>query len=208
MTGLVEQLQADALDQSVSVATLLRKVKVAAFKLQLSDTVEWADKELKGYSEDVPPYRMLRGRCMALDPYRGWTVVGGDPELIEALSQRAVGQPISALEEMCRDDAGEIIITLSPKVVHQIVKGNPGCHDVALHITEADLVAVVDHVRNLVLDWAIDLARAGIKGEGLSFSTTERQLATASHLNINIEGPNARLNLGSVDASTNTIHGD
>jgi hypothetical protein len=98
MAGLVEQLQADALDQSISVSTLLRKVKVAAVKLRLPQTVDWADHELNGYTETFPPYRLMRGRCMGFSPYHGWSVVGGKAEIVEALSQRAVGEPISSLE--------------------------------------------------------------------------------------------------------------
>jgi hypothetical protein len=204
MAGLVEQLQADALDASVSVSTLLRKVKVAAVKLRLPDTVEWADSELKGYREEVPAYRLIRGRPKGLSPYHGWSVVGGTAKVIDALSQRAVGQPVSALEHLIEgDDDGDLIVTLPPSVVNGITSTNPGCHDVALFISRADVVAVVDHVRNLVLDWALDLEKAGIMGEGLTFSASERERAAATSMNINIDGANARLNIGSIDHSNN-----
>lgn len=207
MSGLVEQLQADALDQSVPVSTLLRKVKVAAVKLQLSDTVDWADSELKGYDEQVPAYRVMSGRCMGLDAYRGWSVVGGDPKVVETLSMAPVGQPISGLEEICVGE-GALIIPLPRAIVQGIIDENPRCRDVAVHVTRAEVVTVVDHVRNLVLDWALDLERAGIKGEGLTFSTTEQKAAATAHLNIQIDGPNARLNVGSVDMSANTIENE
>jgi len=208
MAGLVEQLQADALDQSVDVSTLLRKVKVAAVKLQLSDTVEWADSELKGYDGEVPAYRVLSGRCMGLDAYHGWTVIGGDAAVVEALSTCPVGQPISGLEDVARSNGGTPMIPLPRMIVNDIIAGNPRCRDVALHVTRAEVIAVLDHVRNLVLDWALDLERAGIKGDGLAFTPSERELASTSHLNINIEGANARLNIGSADYSTNTTNGD
>ena len=203
MTGLVQQLQADALDQSVSVSTLLRKVKVSAVKLGLSDTVEWADQELKGYKEEVPSYRMVRGRCMGLNPYHGWSVVGGDPKIVEALSQRALGQAISSLEELTTGDKDQLMVTLPPKTVNGITSSNPGCQDVAIFISQADVLAIVDHVRNLVLDWALNLEKAGIMGDGLSFTAVEQRRAEAIAMNIKIDGPNARLNIGSIDHSHN-----
>lgn len=203
MTGLVEQLQADALNEAVSVSTLLRKVKVAAVKLQLSDTVEWADNELNGYDEKVPPYRVMGGRCMGLDAWGRWKLVGGDPKIVDLLSHSPIGQPISGLEEICSHEGGDLIVPVPRTIAQGIIDANPGCCDVALHVTRAEVISVVDHVRNLVLDWALDLERAGIKGEGLSFSPSEQKTAAASHLNIKIEGANARLNVNSVDVSSN-----
>lgn len=204
MTGLVEQLQAEALNPSVSVSTLLRKVKVAAVKLRLEDTVEWADKELKGYTESVPPYRIARGRCMGFNPYHGWSVVGGDAKVVDALSQRAIGQAISSLEELVTGEKDQLMISLPAKTANSIKSNNPACHDVALFISQADLTAMIDHVRNLVLDWALDLEKAGIMGEGLSFTPLEQQKAASTSMNIKIDGPNARLNIGSIDHSSNS----
>jgi hypothetical protein len=203
--GLVGQLQADALDQSVSVCTLLRKVKVAAVKLGLSDTVEWADNELKGYTENVPAYRMIRGRCKAFDPYQGWSVVGGKADVIEALSKRALGQSISSLEEVISSDKDDLMITIAPAIAESIISSNPGCRDVALFLSRGSIVSIIDHVRNMVLDWALDLEKAGIKGEGLTFSTTEQRRAEATPMNIQIDGANARLNIGSINHSSNAV---
>ena len=59
MTSLVEELQRDALDSSVSVLDLLRKALVVATKLNIDEFKEWIELELKGYSgqETVPDYR-------------------------------------------------------------------------------------------------------------------------------------------------------
>ena len=205
MEGLVAQLQAEALDQSISVCNLLRKVKVAAVKLGLSDTVEWADSELRGYTKDVPTYRMVTGQCKAFDPYRGWTVVSGKAEIIAALSQRAIGQAISSLEDVVSGGSDNLSITVAPSIAEGIISSNPGCQDVALFLSRGSIVAIVDHVRNMVLDWALDLERAGIRGEGLAFSATEQKRAEAAPLNIQIDGANARLNFGSIDNSTNAV---
>ena len=107
MPGLVEQLQAQALDMSVGVSTLLRKVKVAAVKLKLADTVHWADAELNGYTDPVPPYRMIVGRSMARDHYIGWHAIVGPPELGKSWRAGNELRPDVAYDVPARDRAAE-----------------------------------------------------------------------------------------------------
>ena len=54
-SGLIEEIQREALDASVSVGGLLRKVKLAAAKLRLAKVEQWVDSELKGYGERIAP---------------------------------------------------------------------------------------------------------------------------------------------------------
>jgi hypothetical protein len=66
--GLIAEIQRDALDQSAQVVSLLRKVKLAAAKLQLPSLEEWVECELKGYECDgdqprVSPARQRRFQC-------------------------------------------------------------------------------------------------------------------------------------------------
>jgi hypothetical protein len=72
MTSIVEQIQHDALDHNVPVSTLLRRVKLAATKLGLGAVEDWVEQELKGYRTHAPDYRVVAGRPMARNPYRGW----------------------------------------------------------------------------------------------------------------------------------------
>lgn len=51
MTGLIHEIQADALDQTIPVSTLLRKVKVAAAKLNIATDMKWVERELNGYRD-------------------------------------------------------------------------------------------------------------------------------------------------------------
>ena len=48
MASIVEELQALACDSAVPIADLLRRVKVAATKLDLSGTVAWVDSDMVG----------------------------------------------------------------------------------------------------------------------------------------------------------------
>lgn len=201
MSGLVEQLQADSLDQSVLVSTLLRKVKVAAVKLQLSDTVTWADNELKGYSDGVPPYRTVVGRSMARDHFGRWLPLGGAEQVLDVLRSRPMGQAISSLEDLKGAAGDSLMMPYSPRLLKALDLEE---FEAAHFISRSSVVAIIDHVRNLVLDWALDLERAGIMGEGVTFSSSERMVAASSHINIHVDGPNARLNIASQDSSVNS----
>ena len=72
---LVLQIQKYCLDDNTPLVNILRKAKLVATKLELEDWLEWINKELDGYTcntEDLPPYRIIKGTPKALHPYRGW----------------------------------------------------------------------------------------------------------------------------------------
>jgi len=66
-TSLIDELQLDASDGSVSVSDLLRKALVVAAKLGVSDIPEWINKELSGYhdGDTLPSYRIVHGAIKA-----------------------------------------------------------------------------------------------------------------------------------------------
>ena len=57
--SLLRDIQDGATEDSVSLATLLRKLKLLASRLGVKEIAEWANRELQGYSdgENLPPYR-------------------------------------------------------------------------------------------------------------------------------------------------------
>jgi hypothetical protein len=219
--SLVEQLQADALDASIKVSMLLRRVKLIAAKLDLSETAQWADAELDGYRDDlddakVPPYRQVTGQVKAFSPYHGWQSPAGDSEIIDMLCKRVIGDPISALEDLLeRESDGKLVMLIANNVKHGVLKSNYGWTDMHTEIPRSAIVGVIDRVRNMVLNWAIELEQKGISGSGVTFDSGERQRAAAAHINIqnfqgslntgNIEGTGNRINVGSADSSNSVI---
>jgi hypothetical protein len=189
MAGLVEELQREALDPKIPVSALLRKVKLVAVKLQLPEAVDWADAELKGYDGNPPDYRVVGGQIKSFHPYYGWRTMGGDPHMVEILSSRPVRDSISSLEALvdksARGDGGSITISLPQELINSINEANGvGYHDIALHIGDNAFVAIIDRVRNIVFDWALDLEKAGITGEGISFTMAEKEKATSANITI------------------------
>ncbi|WP_152522535.1 AbiTii domain-containing protein [Sphingobium ummariense] len=206
MAGLVEDIQAQSLDNGVSTTDLLRKVKLAAVKLQLSDAVEWVDAELKGYqSQDaVPDYRRTLGQVKAHNPIRGPMDVGGDPEMLRKIATQIITEPISQVEKLAGDGTGEVIGKLHEELIFNINKYNGGPHmDYYVHISSTVFYNICQQVRNLVLDWAIGLEKAGILGEGISFTVEEKRKAAENAQNINIENFTGHLHSGNITGHQN-----
>jgi hypothetical protein len=185
VASIIEQIQRDALDDTVSVSALLRRVKLAAAKLGLGGVEDWVEQELNGYSSSVPDYRVLHGRPMALNPYRGPLPIGG---FVEHLSKRGNGQSVAEIESMLAADTAR---SFQLRYSDQICKKLDETNDVTggnyyLEITRSQLAGVLDRVRNLVLDWAIRMDTAGVHGTEFSFDAKEKQRAQDVGHTINI----------------------
>lgn len=190
MAGLVEEIQRDALNPSVAVSTMLRKVKVAAAKLKLAKVEGWVEHELNGYGKaEVPEYRQLRGRPQALDPYRGWIPIMLDSDRQnDLLANVALKQSITSLEDLVvRSTAGFVEMPLPAGVIRALNAGTGAeIGRMSNHLSVTQVQSVVDAVRNQVLDWAIELERAGISGSGFSFNEEEKSRARAGSITYNI----------------------
>ncbi|RRN75989.1 hypothetical protein [Agrobacterium deltaense] len=183
MPGLVEEIQRDALDDQVPVSTLLRKAKLAAAKLQLPAVEEWVNHELNGYGQHpVPPYRQIRGVPKAFNPYNGWIPIMGVPKLMEAVSKANNGQGIAAIEDLLKDSENDTFHQpLSPQMIHALNKNaDIAFGEMANFVGRGVLVGIIDKVRNMVLDWAIELEKSGVKGEGMSFKQEEKIAAQSN----------------------------
>lgn len=217
MAGLVEEIQAKVLDKSVSTTELLRMVKLAASKLQLNDAIEWVDHELKGYPtrENLPDYRRTAGELKAHNPLRGPIPVNGDPEMIRKISEQDINEPISKIEALCGDGTGQLMSKVNGELTNAILKGTGGIYmDLYVHMSAAVFVDIQQQVRNLILDWAVSLEQAGVRGEGMSFSMEEKKAAEAApsiihNYGVIHNGDNSgnqnRTMVGSTDNSTNSL---
>ncbi|OJV31635.1 MAG: hypothetical protein BGO24_05525 [Sphingomonas sp. 67-36] len=218
VNGLVDQLQSDALDQGSSVSALLRKVKVAAVKLALGDALEWVQRELDGYKDkdDLPDYRTTRGNPVGWNPYHGWQpMLFADERISDMITQVSLFEPVGSFEAILKESSsGTLLKPLPAGLVAQM--NNMFGWDIpkaALEFPRGSIVNVVEQVRNLVLDWSLELARAGINGEGMAFTMEERKRAAGSQIHIgqlngsfstgDAIGANARVNIGSNDHSIN-----
>lgn len=177
--GLVEEMQKAAIDPSAAVSTLLRQVKLAAVKLKLDSVEAWVEAELNGYSKgsDLPAYRKVGGSAMVQTFYGGWQPLILSKET-EFLRTASITESVASIESMLAKKDSTAIKPYSAELVAKLSKVNDqqimqaGCL-----IQRSSFVAILDLVRNLVLDWAINLERAGVTGNGISFTAREQEQA-------------------------------
>lgn len=190
MTPIVEQLQRDALDRDVLVSDLLRKAKVVAVKLGLDGAVEWVELELAGYpdQDSIPEYRELHGQPKGFNPYQGWLPIlfTGDDETQAMISTHKLANSISELEHLATGE-GQLQVPFGPgqiEILAKTLKIEP--IEMAVFFGKSKIVGILDAVRNRVLDWALELEKAGILGDGLSFSLKEKAAANNPSVTYNI----------------------
>lgn len=183
---IILKLQADALDQDIPVATLLRTAKIIATKLNLTDALVWIDRELDGYMDipiaELPKYRRLTGQPKGFNPYHGWqTIQYEDADTARFYAQAPIGQALGSIEEGLRtkkDRKGLFTFPYPPEIKAQIFKSLNHLNDVANFIDHHQLWGIVDAVRNLILNWTLELEKAGVVGENMTFTADEKREAS------------------------------
>jgi hypothetical protein len=205
MPGLIEEIQRDAFDQKIPVSALLRKVKAAASKLNLPPTQKWVEQELNGYKEAPPEYRELYGKPKAFNPYNGWIpIIFDDQRMNESLAACSVRQSIASIEALLeQNETSHVNFPMPPGMILELNKMlDVRFGTMAVHLSTSQIHGLLDAVRNLVLEWALKLERAGISGEGMSFNKDEKQLASAASTTFNIGTIGSMVgNLGSQNSS-------
>lgn len=207
--SLFHDIQASVLEEDKSLAAVLLKLKLLASHLESEPLAAWVRQELEGYETDeVPPYRI------ANVAYRG-TFSGSfgsslknapiPPALInevagEHFTRYKMKDSISAISALAtetrRIDGGNLPILLQGKIHPDYV-----CNEVFGIISDADLVRILDTVRNRVLDFTIEIEKqhpdirevnlvgAASKSEGAVTANANKlvqQIIFANHLTNNV----------------------
>jgi hypothetical protein len=178
--GLVEQLQSDAMDDSVSITVLLRKAKATAIKLKQTELAGWIEHEMSGYPDgaELPEYRKLFASLKFLNPMRGWCpVVGGDFEF-------GFGGSMAEISSLLSSDSDTFMAPVPFEIVQGISRNIGFNVDVKRQISRSSVAAIVEAVRNAIHDWALRLEQAGIHGEGISFTPRDAEKAQSVIVNI------------------------
>lgn len=192
MQPLVLQLQAECLDSHVSILEVLRKALVVARKLSLSEAQVWIEKELNGYKsgDEAPPYRLLTGQIRSWNPYHGWIpMVFEDHREAEYMSKCFVGQPIGELEDLLNHGTGTLHFPFDPRTEANLMRGMDVPLQTTRHLSRSSVSGIIDAVRNMILEWCLQLEKDGILGEGLAFSAKEKEAAAQSNYTINYNAP-------------------
>jgi fructose-specific phosphotransferase system component IIB len=190
MSGLIIEIQKACLDETVPVESLLRRVKLAATKLKLGDLESWVDSELNGYSGELPPHRILHGQPAGWNPFHGWVPVQiNDTKTADLLSTARIAQGIGGLRDLIANGSGGLYhFPLPDEFVIEMNKiMSVSTARMVVQIPRGGIVGILNFVRNKVLDWAIEMERNGVLGEGLSFDDQEVESAKTVMTTFNIE---------------------
>lgn len=178
MEGIVFELEREALDENVSVESLLRKAYLVARKLKLFDFEEWINNEQNGYHGEVPDYRMIKGTYKAWNPYRGWMPVILTPEMGKFMSCIPLQQSVSSLWDTYISHKNDIKFTLSAEINDLLNKSTDGFEtQFVFNTSGSEIYRILSTVRNKILDWALLLEENGIVGEGMTFTDDEKKKA-------------------------------
>lgn len=189
MTGLVLELQRDALNSEIKVSNLLRKAIVISKKLVIIEIEEWLNKELEGYliTDKIPKYRIVHGEVKVFNPYNGWQpVYFEDSDEAEEYSKREISQKIGELEFLSESDSGRLEIPFPQDIANRLMASIGLPLKPTLITGKTGIIGILEAVRKKILNWSLELERQGILGAGMSFSPEEKKLAHQTNITNNI----------------------
>jgi exonuclease VII small subunit len=190
VASLIHEIQEGASGTEVPTATLLRRMKLAAAKLQLPDLEKWVESELNGYKSEPPQYRIVMASPTAWNPYNGWIpIYSGNKDVMELFSTARITQNISSLEDTLHNHtSGPLTLPMPIGLIEIINKlGNYESARMSYQINRGVLVSILTAVRDMVLDWSIEMEKSGVLGEGKTFNSTEKIYAKEAMTGIKIE---------------------
>jgi len=187
----VLKLQDMAGSSSCDIQELLARAKMIAVKLDLAEVTDWLNKEINGYPDrnQLPSYRLLNNLPIkAFNPYNGWipfkigSIALEDPKLYNILTTLQLVNPLSMLSNYAKST--ETLYSDLPYPLANLLNSASQGPDFRLswEINPALVTKILSAIRSRILDWSLDLEKAGILGEGLLFSQQEKE---AAHMTVN-----------------------
>lgn len=209
MPALVPELVNMASDPAVSTSDLLRRALVVAHRLAVSELVDWINSELTGYKTGaVPDYRRIRGELVAENPFRGAIPLFAPPEMVEKIVNVPLSQSIPELVHLKGSKNG-IYSHFSADFEQALMSNMEVAMRPALKFSKVQIEGIIETVRSRVLGWALDLEGRGIVGEGMSFTSQEKQAVHEQHYHFgNVSESQIQISSnGSTQTQSNTTNG-
>jgi hypothetical protein len=194
---LILQIQQAALNSDSSLTEALRKAKLACTKLGLTDFGNWVELELNGYmdkpTDALPKYRKLRGTPEAYNPYRGW-----EPIIFLSTEDKAscdfapIGMSVPAIEVWFRNgrSPGAFEFPYPPEHANEIRAALKFQGNLHIKLDTSAFANILNAVRNILLEWTIEMEKQGVLGTDLMFTADDREKSaavtahTVNHFNI------------------------
>lgn len=166
---LVENILTDLMNNG-SLSDILLKTKIFATKRGDNELISWISKELDGYGSEKPPkYRILN--CgLTVDvfiPLRGTTCIDfpidriNDDTIRNRLSSIAFLNPITEIENLCKDDSNYGLVKMKvPVDVYPFMSRfiNGQIQDVYQYVTTAAVLQILTSVKSLLIDFLLKVS--------------------------------------------------
>ena len=191
--SLLDDICSDLISESVDIANTLRKAKILASSLGLSEFREWVDSELNGYSNEgkAPEYRRIRpvnlgtfsgpfGSGLRNQPLPTYNLPPDVKKLAESLvitdgvgavkAQAAAAIKSKKLHRKWPQEA--VILAREAIQVEGMV-----LVDVNQPISAYVFAGIIDQVKNRLLDFILGLQGSNVTSEDLERGTVKPELA-------------------------------
>jgi hypothetical protein len=207
--SIVLELQQDIVRGTESASNILRKARLAAKKLGLSDFENWIVLEADGYQSravnSLPRYRWVPASPKFKNPYLGWCpIIVQQPDLREVCQTIPFYQSVNEIESLVT--SGDKIMCHYPDSIDRVLRDALDLQfEICAVMSSASIKNIIELVKNTLLDWAVDLEKSGITGEGFSFAQEERQEAAMITQNIFAQNIGTLGNVGGGATVNNTV---
>jgi len=183
MKPLVLQFQEDLLSKDKSIGDLLRMAKMISAKLGQEDLYEWFGQELNGYPDGValPQYLLVSGGQLEFrDPHFGW-----QQAMVPPLNEIPIHEAITKLSVFGAKDRFYWTSSVKLPLTDQYGNSEPiMSYPQRTEFPVANIIAMVEEVKNRLGDWSTELEKQGILGENMSFREEEKTSAKNQVFNI------------------------
>ena len=141
---------------------------------------------------------------MAHTVNHGVVPVTGSSGWLDEICKNPIGDSIAKVEVLAGDGTNEVIGKVHGSIEKNMndAHGTPGTQ-YFVHTPQSVFLDILEQVRNLVLDWAISLEKAGILGEGISFTVEEKEKAVQAGPSISIGTFTGNLHQGDINGHQN-----
>jgi hypothetical protein len=175
MVEILSQIQADILDEKVSLSTILRKAKVLAAELSSDELAAWAARELDGYNErsELPDYRIFRTSVFGTYTNGYWLIKNHglslfeikDDWLREQLQTFHILEGVRSVEKYAQMKEGahfyvrpELLAYVNSQVAERNL-GGYGYAELYYTLGSHDFEQILDTVRNRLQDFILKLGK-------------------------------------------------
>lgn len=161
---LVLDLQRVCIDESESIADILRMAKMVAVYLENSEDTSWIDCEINGYDlndESLPNYRRIKGKVRGVGPYnRLVPLFKGSKSIIDEEQINSVNMTCSIEDLIDFKECDDHRIFLFEKQLGSELRRMQGGYwpmEPCKVVNNRQIVEILDSIKNRVLDWALEL---------------------------------------------------